>query len=702
MISKKLYNPKPVGSATINSDGSTSSCSVSNYFEVYPVPSWKSGYVLQIHLKWGGNTGNNYYAISSYNTTDKTIFLNSSYFYLYKDNGASNGSISGLGLSSDTEYWIRLSWNGAKYTVEKSTDGTTFTTVGSYNSSSALNTGKQIWFGRSNNNYSFVGMFYFNDTWLKDGNGNIIWSAAELVNASGEITVTEGYYNSGTYTMTPPFTKNDFPNLISGQTLGCKNNLMLCEVTSGSYDYVLNKTATPAGTYLHSQKVTDVYLGPGKDYLVKGSQTEFEFELDNGEVKNTNTGWQYNSTDDFTYDLYGTVSKDIAALFIGQQKDVTNTLYIANQVTSIFDRASFFPGVVNGAFTTAEPNSTYTNYRNVTSSKYTFVKDNLVLKKTKDGLTYEEVGTEFSTPYVVTNGGNNVLIYNTSNADYEYSTDGGDTFSTGTISGFISIQGAILVGAYALATDGTNWYVTGDFSTWETTGITTQNINDATFNGTSYVLYKTGVNSVYSTEDMSTFAVTTVMLQTDIVALDGVFYSGSQSGGIAKSTDGVNWTVSSEGFFQALDVSVCGDALFIKTSSLFLYTTDEMSSVQTCSGISSPSTTNLPEQKLGDYYTVFSRTGPEYQTNGTVFSAVTWDTPYTASSDKPVRLPSGDVALMGISAMYLFPEMCKFTTITASSDPTLLSEDYVDYTDSGYTVTLNSALDTIESVTKNA
>lgn len=702
MISKKQYNPQPVGSAVIYADGSTSTCSTSNYFEVYPVPSWQAGYVFQIHLKWGGNTGS-YNATSAPSGANRTINIQASYVYIYTTGGTNITSIS-LGASANTEYWIRLSWDGTTYTVEKSTDGETWTTSGTYASSLALNTGKQLWFGRAGAgyNYSFGGIFYFNDTWLKDGNGNIIWSAAELVNASGEITVTEGYYNSGTYTMTPPFTKNDFPNLISGQTLGCKNNLMLREVTSGSYDYVLNKTETPAGTYLHSQKVTDVYLSPGKDYLVKGAQTDFEFELDNGEVKNTNTGWQYNRTDDFTYDLYGTVSKDITALFQGQQIDVTNTLYVANKVTSIFDRASFYPGVVNGAFTTAEPSSTYTNYRNVTSSKYTFVKDNLVLKKTKDGLTYEEVGTEFSTPYVVTNGGNNVLIYNTSNSDYEYSTDGGDTFSTGTISGFSSIQGVILVGAYALATDGTNWYVTADFSTWETTGIPAQNINDATFNGTSYVLYKTGVNSVYSTDDMATFTLTTVMLQTDIVALDGVFYSGSQSGGIAKSTDGVNWTVSSEGFFQALDVSVCGDALFIKTSSLFLYTTDGMSSVLTCSGISSPSTTNLPEQKLGDYYTVFSRTGPEYQTNGTVFSAVTWDTPYTASSDKPIRLPSGDVALMGISAMYLFPEMCKFTTITASSDPTQLSDDYVDYTDSGYTVTLNSALDTIESVTKNA
>ena len=225
MISKKNYTPTPVGSAIIYADGSTSTCSTSNYFLVSPVPSWQAGYVLQIHLKWGGNTGS-YNATSAPSNANRTINILSNYVYIYTTGGTNITSIS-LGASANTEYWIRLSWNGSVYTVEKSTDGETWTTSGTYTSSLTLNTGKQLWFGRAGDgyDYSFGGIFYFEDTWLKNGNDQIVWSAAELADASGNVTVTEGYYNSGTYVLTPPFIKTAFADLVSNQTIACKNNI---------------------------------------------------------------------------------------------------------------------------------------------------------------------------------------------------------------------------------------------------------------------------------------------------------------------------------------------------------------------------------------------------------------------------------------------------------------------------------------------
>lgn len=700
MISRKNYTPTPVGSAVINADGSTSTCSAANYFEVYPVPAWQAGYVLQLHLKWGGSTGSYYYAISSYNTSDKTIFLNASYLYLYKDNGVSNGSISGLGLSSNTEYWIRLSWTGTVYTVEKSTDGVTFTTVGSYSSSTALNTGKLMWFGRASNNYSFGGMFYFEDTWLKNGNGQIVWSAAELADASGNVAVTEGYYNSGTYILTPPFIKTAFADLVSNQTIACKNNIFLREISADSYDYVLNSTASPAGTSLHAVDIGDVYLSPGKDYLLSGSQkTDYGFTLDSGNVQNTVTGWFYDDTTQSTYHLDKALSKDITALFQGQQKSTSNTLYIANEVVSTPLLSNYLPPI-------------QTSYVGIwskqNSSKYSFVTSSTGYAKTTDGLTFEDLpDAGLIGQVVVSDGANKVFVCDTTNSTYQYSTDGGDTFVTGVGGPWdtTSISSSVhQAGAAFFVNDGTNWYATTDFINWATFLSSDVNAHVVYANG-NYIFYEVGSTAYTLSADtnFNSFQILSFNHDTDgIVAFDDALYARrADDSGYMYSTDGSTWTDvgSARCWF-----SVAGDRLYIEEYLSGNYTISYIENAgdtwTPCTGYDTSVPQPLPTVKLGDYYITNNL---EMASADDTFSTLDW-IGFSVGGVGSMILPSGDllVFINSQTGALVVPPTIKRTSITASSDPDNLSGNYVDYVDSGYTVTLNAALDTIESVSKNA
>lgn len=694
MISRKNYTPTPVGSAVINADGSTSTCSYANYFEVYPVPSWQAGYVLQIHLKWGGSTGSNYYAISSYNTTDKTIFLNSSYLYLYSNNGSSNGSVGGLSLSGNTEYWIRLSWNGTVYTVEKSTDGETFTTVGSYSSSTALNTGKLVWFGRGNSNYSFGGIFYFGDTWLKDGDGKIIWSAAELVDASGDVSVTEGYYNSGTYILTPPFIKTSFRDLIDNQSIVCKNDLDLLDLGSSSYAYVLNDAGAPVGSYDHYQKVGDVYVSPGKDYLLGKTPGSLAFELDTGYVKNSNTGWTYNADTASTYHLYSTVSKDITNLFADQQKAVTNTLYLVNETKRSVEDSDFTPGVIAGTFTTALNTSSVFSNLCATTLDFAFFNKDGDLVKTHDGIHIEEVSTTLTNPKVTTNGYDKVFIYSSASNKYYYSINSGNEFLRSSNDSWYGITDAIMIGNFCIAYNGLHLYASSNFDDWTQLPYTLSQVSSITYANSHYLISCEGSTTAYVTDDFSTFTTVTLpgALNQPVVVFNDTFYAPVINAQFASSSDGVTWSAAL-GSALDTDMTVCGDFLYKKLSGVIYRTTDGLT-WDACTG-----STVMPRVALGaDCQVCATKSGLiAYGKNATLtFTDISWAKDFS-TSDYPYEIPTGFVVI-GPTGLFVVNSTVKRSTITASSDPDNLSSSYVDYADSGYTVTLNDSLDTIVSV----
>lgn len=710
MISKKVYDNFTLnGSLNIGENGVTSATSTSNYLLVVAVPSWASGSSILFHIKTGTSTSSSYYILGYPDNTSshRTFQMTTSVFYAYGSTGSSVASFSGLGLSASTEYWIRLSWNGSTYTLEKSTDGTTYTTVGTYSSSTAINVNQKIVFGYSYGNSSQAASFYLADCYTKNAIGQYVWTPWTAISTSGSIVVTEGYYNTGTNIYTPPFKKEEFGELLKNQTILSKNDLYLRVLGNSQYDYVLSN-GTPGGTYSDTIKVKEgIYTSPGKDYLLDGEQTQIAFELDGTDVKNSNTGWFYDNTNETTYDLYKTIGKDITALFQGQEKDETNTLYIVNQKVNPLTE-EYIPGFVAGTFTSAKPSSTPTNYKNVVTSSYTFIKKDGALYKTTNGFDLTQVDTTgFSNTNVVTDGSSKVLIYDNTANTYLYSTNGGETFTSGTASGLARIQGAIIAGSYCIITNGQYWYSSSDFTTWTNTNLSTQSVRMMTYANGYYVLSFSGNSTVYVTTDFTSFQIVTLpdTLYREMVSFNGAFYGLCSTAGYMKSSDGSNWTQA--GTISGSEISVCGGSLFIKglDGVYTLLRSDDGETWNACTGIASVANTEIPAVSIGNDVVLTSVSQIMYHGTGSSFSDVSIlkdFTIYTSPSTYPLeQLPDGGFLVFGGPAtggIFVIPGEMVRSTITASSDPTQLSEDYMDYKDSGYTVTLNAGLDTIVSV----
>lgn len=709
MISKKSYdNITKYGALAIGSDGSAVTSS-SNYFSAVPFPTFEIGTTLYLHIKTGVSTQSNAYFLGFADNVSahRTVNMSISYMYLYSSTGSSIVTLN-PGLSSNTEYWMKFYWDGSKYYLDVSTDGITYSTKSSAISSTKINVNQAILFGLNYGSTNAQGTtFYLNDCYTKNATGQYIWSAWSAVNASGSITVTEGYYNTGTNVYTPPFTKEGFGDLLKNQTIMSKSDLYLRVLGNSQYDYVLSN-GTPGGTYSDTIKVKEgIYTSPGKDYLLDGEQTQIAFELDGTDVKNSNTGWFYDNTNETTYDLYKTIGKDITALFQGQEKGETNTLYIVNQKLNPLT-AEYIPGFVSGTFTSAKPSSTPTNYKNVVTSSYTFIKKDGALYKTTNGFDLTQVDTTgFSNTNVVTDGSSKVLIYDNTSNTYLYSTNGGETFTSGTASGLSRIRGAIIAGAYCIITNGQYWYSSSDFTTWANTNLTTQSVRMMRYANGYYVLSFSGNSTVYVTTDFLSFQIVTLpdTLYREMVSFNGAFYGLCSTAGYMKSLDGSNWTQA--GTISGSEISVCGGSLFIKglDGVYTLLRSDDGETWNACTGITSVANTEIPAVSIGNDVVLTSVSQILYHGTGSSFSDVSIlkdFTIYTSPSTyPPEQLPDGGFLVFGGPAtggIFVIPGEMIRSTITASSDPTQLSDDYVDYTDSGYTVTLNAGLDTIVSV----
>ena len=88
-------------------------------------------------------------------------------------------------IQDNTEYWLRLEWNGSQYRAFYSTDGTTFTRHGLKTSSSPIYVDTPLYMSFGFNHYSeristgkFEGTIYMKDCNLKS-NGTVIWTGAE-------------------------------------------------------------------------------------------------------------------------------------------------------------------------------------------------------------------------------------------------------------------------------------------------------------------------------------------------------------------------------------------------------------------------------------------------------------------------------------------------------------------------------------------
>lgn len=691
MISKKAFNNfTTYGTISVASDGTTSTCSLDNYLDSIAIPSWSAGYVFQIHLKWGSSTGGSYNALGY---RDGPFYMNSASMTLLDSTGTSLGYISGLGLSSYTEAWVRLSWDGSTYTLSKSTDGSTFTTVGTLSSNKAIKSGYTTWFGRGSS-YSFGGIFYLNDCWTRTAQGALVWAPWTISDASGAVSVTEGYYNSGTYILTPPFIKTSFRDLIDNQWIVCKNDLNLLDLGSSSYAYVLDEAGAPVGSYDHYQKVGEVYVSPGKDYLLGKTPGSLAFELDTGYVKNSNTGWTYSADTASTYHLYSTVSKDITDLFADQQKGVSNTLYLVNEVKSSMEDSDFTPGVIAGTFTTALNTSSIFSNLCATTADFAFFNKDGSLVKTHDGIHFEEISTTLTNPKVTTNGYDKVFIYSAASNKYYYSINGGSGFLRSTNDSWYGVTDAIMVGSFCIAYDGLHLYASNNFDDWTQLPYTISQVSSITYANSHYLIAREGSATAYVTDDFSTFTTVTLpgALNQPVVVFNDTFYAPVINSQFASSSDGVTWSAAL-GSALDTDMTVCGDFLYKKLSGVIYRTMDGIT-WDACTG-----STVMPRVALGPYYQICATKGGlvAYGKNTTLaFTDISWAKDFS-TSDYPYEIPTGFVVLSS-TGLFVVNSTVKRSTITASSDPDNLSSNYVDYADSGYTVTLNDSLDTIVSV----
>ena len=70
-------------------------------------------------------------------TAGFSIFLGTSFTFNFRD-GSGDQVIAGGTVNVNTTYWIKCGWTGTEYYMDYSTDGTNYTSVGTFQSSSAV------------------------------------------------------------------------------------------------------------------------------------------------------------------------------------------------------------------------------------------------------------------------------------------------------------------------------------------------------------------------------------------------------------------------------------------------------------------------------------------------------------------------------------------------------------------------------------
>ena len=191
-------------------------------------------------------------------------------------------------VSSSTSYWFKYGWTGTTYFLQVSTDGTTYSSIYSWNSSTAAYHSDSYKVGFGNDLYMSNDQFpFYGSIDLKlcsfDIEGTLAW-AAVFADEKKIVTQKALAYDSvadKTYWY-PQITSVSLADMKSEQTVGMKNNLYCTNTTGSSTASITFCEGTPSGVTEYYQQPEYVWLNSSKDTILGVQEEPDEIVIEGG------------------------------------------------------------------------------------------------------------------------------------------------------------------------------------------------------------------------------------------------------------------------------------------------------------------------------------------------------------------------------------------------------------------------------------
>lgn len=290
-----------VGTPTIDSDYIASNFSSRNAVAATVTLDTSKPWELRTKITTGSNVSTRQKFVGGVNGVDckvPTLEFRSSRVYVCIPNTSGNGWLAEVDtsyvVSSSTSYWFKYGWTGTTYFLQVSTDGTTYSSIYSWNSSTAAYHSDSYKVGFGNDLYMSNDQFpFYGSIDLKlcsfDIEGTLAW-AAVFADEKKIVTQKALAYDSvadKTYWY-PQETAVTLVDVKAAQTVNMKNHLYCTNTTGSSTAYFTFCEGTPSGVTEYYQQPEYVWLNSSKDTILGIQEEPDEIELEETGITTTN------------------------------------------------------------------------------------------------------------------------------------------------------------------------------------------------------------------------------------------------------------------------------------------------------------------------------------------------------------------------------------------------------------------------------
>lgn len=286
-IYKEVFerNYTVVGSPTITDDYVLSETSGSNYVKnTMALPSSFTSLDFITKYKKTTSTSNLSFILSDV-SANRPLFINASDKLTFYNGGSDITGTTTLRVGS--VYWLRMTLSGNtldlytlqddNYTVDTLPEISAWIHEVANTSFTNNYTSKTLCLGAQpySSSYGLHGELSLKDTHLSI-DGELYWAPVveELVDVSGSIKISKGYYSDGSNKINMPASTYNIDALTANQTLGGKNKLFAYTDSTDSVGALITST-TPTGSFKITKDLEHpVYLDPTKNYIAGGELIE--------------------------------------------------------------------------------------------------------------------------------------------------------------------------------------------------------------------------------------------------------------------------------------------------------------------------------------------------------------------------------------------------------------------------------------------
>lgn len=336
-----------VGSPTITDEYIGSNWSSSNYLTL-PVTLDSTDNTWEVFTNFKTTSSSNYqYPFGVTKGNDAIIIgVDDGKIVMYLSSGSGWDIASAQGtysISLNTLYYVKLQFTGTNYILSVSTDKENWTVSANVSSSTKISSGKTLYLGSSwsmSENY-LRGEIDLKDCYIKK-NGSIAWEAVteELVDVSGSVEISKGYYSDGSNKINMPASTYNIDALTANQTLGGKNKLFAYTDSTDSVGALITST-TPTGSFKITKDLEHpVYLDPTKNYIAGGELIEPEVSFVGTDVSSTKA-LQYQEAQDTTYWIPSEATVSLDSVKAVQSVGPVNDLYLTSLTSNPTASLSF-------------------------------------------------------------------------------------------------------------------------------------------------------------------------------------------------------------------------------------------------------------------------------------------------------------------------------------------------------------------------